>query len=77
MLWRKAIPSKQRISEIEEGIKREFIETIQDHSEIKKFISGLISSAVKEINIVLPSKNLFYEFEKEKFSSIIKGQAIA
>ena len=36
MLWRKAIPAKQRISEIEEGVKREYIETIQDHSEIKK-----------------------------------------
>lgn len=26
MLWRKAIPAKQRIKEIEEGLKREFIE---------------------------------------------------
>ena len=74
MLWRKAIPSKQRISEIEEGIKREFIETIQDHSEIKKLISGLISSAVKEINIVLPTKNLFYEFEKENFLRLLKDK---
>ena len=74
MLWRKAIPSKQRISEIEEGIKREFIETIQDHSEIKKLISGLISSAVKEINIVFPTKNLFYEFEKENFLRLLKDK---
>jgi hypothetical protein len=29
MLWRKAIPAKQRIKEIEEGLKREFIETIK------------------------------------------------
>ena len=29
MLWRKGIPAKQRIKEIEEGLKREFIETIQ------------------------------------------------
>jgi two-component system, OmpR family, sensor histidine kinase VicK len=28
--WNKAIPAKQRIREIEEGLKREFIETIQD-----------------------------------------------
>jgi hypothetical protein len=74
MLWRKAIPSKQRISEIEEGIKREFIETIQDHSEIKKLISGLISSAVKEINIVFPTKNLFYEFEKENYLRLLKDK---
>ena len=35
MLWKKAIPAKQRIKEIEEGIKREFIETIQDATEIQ------------------------------------------
>ncbi len=29
MLWHKAIPAKQRIKEIEQGLKREFIETIQ------------------------------------------------
>ena len=35
MLWEKAIPAKQRIKEINEGLKREFIETIQDPDEIK------------------------------------------
>ena len=35
MLWRRAIPAKQRIKEIEEGFKREFIETIQDPAEIQ------------------------------------------
>src|SRR5712691_3047701 len=34
MLWRKAIPAKQRIKEIEQGLKREFIDTIQDPKEI-------------------------------------------
>jgi hypothetical protein len=71
MLWRKAIPAKQRISEIEEGLKREFIETIQDQSEIRKIISDLISSAVEEINIVFPSKNLFYEFERENILKLV------
>lgn len=33
-LWRKAIPAKQRFKEIEEGSKREFIETIRDPLEI-------------------------------------------
>lgn len=36
MLWSKAIPAKQRISEIEEGAKRQFVETIRDPSEIQK-----------------------------------------
>jgi hypothetical protein len=39
MLWRKAIPAKQRIKEIEEGLKREFIETIQDPIEIQNLVS--------------------------------------
>jgi len=71
MLWKKAIPARQRISEIEEGLKREFIETIQDQSEIRKIISDLISSAVEEINIVFPSKNPFYELEKENLLKLV------
>jgi hypothetical protein len=34
MLCKKAIPARRRISEIEEGLKREFIETIQDPKEM-------------------------------------------
>ncbi len=34
----------------------------------------MISSAVKEINIVLPIKNLFYEFEKENFLRLLKDK---
>ena len=37
MLWNKAIPTKQRIKEIEQGLKREFIETIQDPIEIRLY----------------------------------------
>jgi hypothetical protein len=44
MLWRKAIPAKQRIKEIGEGLKREFIETIQDPEEIQILVSKVISS---------------------------------
>jgi hypothetical protein len=33
MLWKKAIPAKQRIMEIEENLRREFIETIKDTDE--------------------------------------------
>jgi hypothetical protein len=71
MLWKKAIPAKQRISEIEEGLKREFIETIQDHSEIKRIISDLITSAIDEINMVFPSTSPFYELEKENLLKVI------
>jgi two-component system, OmpR family, sensor histidine kinase VicK len=35
-LWNKAIPANQRIREIEEGTKREFVEVIRDSQEIQK-----------------------------------------
>jgi two-component system sensor histidine kinase VicK len=35
-LWSKAIPARQRIKEIEQGAKREFVETITDPYEIQK-----------------------------------------
>ena len=44
MLWRKAIPTKKRMKEIE-GLKREFIETIQDPRETFDLIPKLLSSA--------------------------------
>jgi hypothetical protein len=45
MLWRKAIPAKQRVKEIEQGLKREFIEIFQDHAEITSLLSRIIFSA--------------------------------
>jgi hypothetical protein len=41
ILWYRAIPARQRIREIEEGIKREFIETIQN-----EFVGSLLIPAV-------------------------------
>jgi hypothetical protein len=58
MLWKKAIPVKHRIKEIEQGLKREFMETIQDPYETQKIIDNLIKSANEEILITFPSKQL-------------------
>jgi two-component system, OmpR family, sensor histidine kinase VicK len=41
VFWYKAIPARQRLREIEEGIKREFIETIQDPADIKTLVFKL------------------------------------
>ena len=35
-LWKKAIPAEERIREIEEGAKREFIETIEIHLRYRR-----------------------------------------
>jgi two-component system, OmpR family, sensor histidine kinase VicK len=65
MLWKKAIPAKQRIKEIEEGLKREFIETIQDPAEIQSLVSKIITSAIEEIDIVFSTPNSFKRYERE------------
>jgi two-component system sensor histidine kinase VicK len=61
--WNKAIPAKQRIKEIEEGLKREFIETIRDPIEIQKLIFKVIKLANEEILITLPSSHTFLLLE--------------
>lgn len=59
-LWKKAIPAEERIREIEEGIKREFIETIRDPSEIEKVGYDLIKSAKEEILIISSEASAFH-----------------
>jgi two-component system, OmpR family, sensor histidine kinase VicK len=59
-LWKKAIPAKQRIKEIEEGTKREFVETIRDPSEIQKIGFDLIKKAEEEILILFSTPNAFF-----------------
>jgi two-component system sensor histidine kinase VicK len=63
-LWRKAIPAKQRFKEIEEGAKREFVETIRDSSEIQKLGFDLIKKAEDEILILFSTANAFRRQEK-------------
>jgi two-component system, OmpR family, sensor histidine kinase VicK len=63
MLWQKAIPARQRIKEIEEGLKREFIETIQDPAETQNLVSKTITSAVEEIDIVFSTSNSYKRYE--------------
>jgi two-component system, OmpR family, sensor histidine kinase VicK len=74
MLWKKAIPAKQRIKEIEEGTKREFIETIQDPSETLDLIRKTISSATEEIMIMFPTIRSFQVYEREGVLDLIKRQ---
>ncbi|VFJ13607.1 protein of unknown function [Candidatus Nitrosocosmicus franklandus] len=62
-LWEKAIPAKQRIKEIELGIKREFAETIRDPTEIRKLFSKLLESAEKDI-LSISTPNTIKRIEK-------------
>jgi hypothetical protein len=58
-LWMKAIPAKQRIKEIEEGAKREFIDTIRESKEIERLLFQLLKSASEEILIINPAGSSF------------------
>jgi two-component system, OmpR family, sensor histidine kinase VicK len=58
-LWKKAIPAKQRIKEIEEGAKREFIDTIREPKEIEKVLFQSLKSASEEILIINPAGSSF------------------
>jgi hypothetical protein len=60
LLWSKAIPAKQRIKEVEEGAKREFVEMIRDPSEIQKIHFYLIKEAEEEILIIFSTANAFH-----------------
>jgi two-component system, OmpR family, sensor histidine kinase VicK len=63
-LWDKAIPSKQRIREVEEEVEREFIETIKDPYEILDIGYKLINAAKDEILIIFHTANAFLRQNK-------------
>jgi two-component system, OmpR family, sensor histidine kinase VicK len=62
-LWNKSIPAKQRIREIKEGAKREFVESIRDPVEIQRTGHELIISAKEEILIMFSSAIAFHHQE--------------
>jgi two-component system, OmpR family, sensor histidine kinase VicK len=71
--WDKAIPAKQRIREINEGLKREFIETIQDPVESRNLLPRVLTYAIEEILIMIPTVNAFLLLEREGILDILKG----
>src|SRR5919202_1835774 len=72
MLWSKAIPAKQRIKEIEEGAKREFVETIRDPCEIQKIGFELVKKAEDEILVLFSTASAFRRQEKAGAIELLK-----
>jgi hypothetical protein len=75
MLWKKAIPAKQRIKEIEENLKREFIETIQHSDETTSLITKVLSSATGEILLIFSRAGTLKKYEKLGMLEIIRKKA--
>src|SRR5215207_7743325 len=74
-LWGRAIPAKQRMKEIEEGAKREFVETIRDPYEIQKLSFDLIKKAEEEILVLFSTANAFRRQEKAGVLELLKEAA--
>lgn len=75
MLWRKAVPAKRRIKEIEEGLKREFIETIQEPKEILDVVTKIIASSTEEIQVIISNQEILHLFENEiDLINLFRGQ---
>jgi two-component system sensor histidine kinase VicK len=74
-LWNKAIPAKERFKEIEEGAKREFVETIRDPSEIQNLGFDLIKKAEDEILILFSTAHAFHRQEKSGALQLLKEAA--
>src|SRR5919199_5757752 len=63
-IWNNSIPAKRRIREIEEGLKREFIDTIKDSNEIEKITFQLLRSATEEILILFSQASAFRRYQE-------------
>ena len=56
------------IKEIEQGLKREFIDTIQDPKEILSIVPNMVTSTTEELLVTLPTINTLMRFEIEGVS---------
>ena len=64
-LLHQAMPAKDRIAEIEKGVKSEFIETIRQPAEAIKIAFDLMQMASFEILALFPTVNTFYRAEMD------------
>ncbi len=63
------------MKEIEEGLKREFIETIQDPRETLDLIPKLLSSSTEEIQLIISNIETYQLFENEiRLTSLLSDQ---
>ncbi len=76
LLWEKAIPSKHRIMEIEQGLKREFIDTFRDPNEILNLIFNTLNSATDDIKVIFSSSRTFKRFGDIGIVEVIKKSAL-
>ena len=62
--WHKAILAEDRIREIEEGIKPEFIETLRDPTKVQNIAFDLVKSCKEQILTIFSTANAFFREER-------------
>ncbi|WP_458719712.1 hypothetical protein [Candidatus Nitrosocosmicus sp. R] len=67
--WSHAFPAMDRIKELEKGVRREFIETIRNPTEIEKLIKQMFQSSIDEVLIILSNTN---DLHKQNIEYIMK-----
>ncbi len=65
-----AIHAKEKIRNIERGIRGDFIDTLQNHSEIQKIAMSLLESASYEILMLFSTIN---SFSRADYSGILNS----
>src|ERR671910_293426 len=74
--WHKAIPAEDRIREIEEGIKPDFIETIRDPTRVQNIAFDLVKSCKEEILTIFSTSNAFLRQERTGGLALLNETAI-
>jgi two-component system, OmpR family, sensor histidine kinase VicK len=74
--WHKAIPAEDRIREIEEGIKPDFIETIRDPTRVQNIAFDLVKSCKEEILTIFSTSNAFLRQERAGGLALLNETAI-
>ena len=62
--WSRAIPAERGIKQVEDGVKPDVIEVIQDSTKAKQLYQNLVKDAAEEIMVIFPTINTFVRQEK-------------
>jgi hypothetical protein len=68
-----AIPARDKIKEVERGIQREYIKTIQDPSSILQLVRDRIETAGFDIQVLFATTNSFYRAESDGIIDLLGG----
>jgi hypothetical protein len=71
----KAIPAREKIRELSRGIRGDFVDNIEDPSEIQKVAIDLLKSSSYEILLLFSTVNSFYRAEYAGMLNLMYGAA--